>query len=224
MNFFEKFYQLYYKPKIFFQKKSYSMFGEDLFINNFFKKNKGLYLDIGCYHPIDGNNTYLLYKRGWKGINIDINQLSISLFKIKRPNDLNLRVAISNNKAKKIKFYSRKKINMLNTIDLKFAKKNFPNGFNTSYIKSDTLNNIIKKSKFKNHEIDFMNIDIEGNEYLSLKNFNFKKYKPKLLCVEIHHNKSKFKHKKVYKLMVKNNYKVVFKNEYSFIFKLKNLK
>ena len=66
MNFFQKIYQIYYKPKIFFPKKTYSLLGEDTIINNFFKKNNGIYVDIGCYHPLQGNNTYLLYKRGWK--------------------------------------------------------------------------------------------------------------------------------------------------------------
>ena len=219
MNFFDKIYQLYYKPKIFFPKESYSMFGEDLFISNFFKEKNGTYIDIGCYHPIHGNNTYLLHKRGWDGINIDINELSINLFKIKRPKDINLRVAISDKKKNKIKFYFRKKINMLNTIDSNFAKKNFPNGYQTDLIQSDTLNNIIKNSKFKNKKINLLNIDIEGNEFLALKNFNFKRYKPKLICVEIHHNKSNLRKNSVYKLMVKNNYKIIFKKKYSFIFK-----
>ena len=30
---------------------------------------------------ITQNNTYLMYKLGWKGINIDLNPLSIELFK-----------------------------------------------------------------------------------------------------------------------------------------------
>ena len=73
---------MFYRPKIFFPKKSYSMLGEDLFVKKFFKnKKKGFYIDVGCYHPIDGNNTYLLYKKGWEGINIDLNKTSIDLYK-----------------------------------------------------------------------------------------------------------------------------------------------
>ena len=86
---------MYYRPKIFLPKKSYSMFGEDLIIDKIFKnKKKGTYVDVGCYHPIDGNNTYLLFKRGWNGINIDLNKTSIDLFKKARNKDLNLNFAI----------------------------------------------------------------------------------------------------------------------------------
>ena len=67
---------MYFRPKIFFPKKSYSMLGEDLVVKNFFKKKtNGTYVDVGCYHPIDGNNTHLLFKNGWNGINIDLNKI-----------------------------------------------------------------------------------------------------------------------------------------------------
>ena len=54
---------MYYRPKIFFPKKTYSMYGEDIVVNKFFKKITRYYVDVGCYHPIDGNNTYLLLKK-----------------------------------------------------------------------------------------------------------------------------------------------------------------
>ena len=72
-------------------KISYSQFEEDLFLKSYFKNKKiGFFIDIGCHHPFKGNNTYLLYKSGWTGINIDLNQLSIDLFNIARPRDKNI--------------------------------------------------------------------------------------------------------------------------------------
>jgi FkbM family methyltransferase len=203
------------------------MLGEDIFVKKFFKdKKKGFYVDIGCYHPIDGNNTYLLYKKGWEGINIDLNKTSIDLFNRARKNDNNLNVAISN-KSKKIKFYYRKKINMLNTINKKFAKNSFKKGFKTGSIQSQTLNSILNKSKFKNKKIDFLNIDVEGNEINALESFNLKKYSPKLICIEIHNNtsgrntKDYFKKDPIYKFLCKKNYKYIWNNEFSYIFRVK---
>ena len=50
--------------------KSYAeSFGEDLFVDYFFQqKKKGFYVDIGCNLPKSRSLTYLLYKRGWKGV------------------------------------------------------------------------------------------------------------------------------------------------------------
>ena len=225
MNLIKFFYYMYYRPKIFFPKSSYSMFGEDVFIEKFFKnKSKGIYVDVGCYHPLDGNNTYLLFKKGWKGINIDLNKTSIELFNKARKNDLNLRIAVSN-KFKKIKYFYRKKINMLNTINKKFANSSFRKGFKTSFVQADTLNSVLGKSKLKNKKIDFLNLDIEGNEINALKSLNFKKYSPKLICVEIHNYSSSaskintLKSNPTYSFLKRKGYRKVWNNEFSFIFR-----
>ena len=46
------YYHLYFRHRGFIKKKHYSQWGEDMFIIDFFKdKPKGVYLDIGCFHP-----------------------------------------------------------------------------------------------------------------------------------------------------------------------------
>ena len=67
-----------YKSK----KISFSLTSIDLLISYIFRnKRKGIFIDIGCNHPVYNNNTYLLYKKGWRGINIDLDEKSINLFK-----------------------------------------------------------------------------------------------------------------------------------------------
>ena len=218
-------YYLYYRPKIFFPRKSYSTFGEDLIVEKFFRnKKKGFYVDIGCYHPLEGNNTYLLFKKGWNGINADVNSLSVNLFNKARKNDHNINIAVSNQK-KRLKIYFRRKINMLNTSSKKLAKIHFRNGFESKSIKSNSLNMIIKGSRFKKKKIDFLNIDVEGSELNVLKSLDFIKYKPKLICIEIHNHEEMYnksldylKRNKVYKFLIKKGYKIFWNNEFSFIF------
>ena len=62
--------------------KSYSgSFGEDLFVINYFSdKEFGIYVDIGCNQPKFNSLTFLLYKNGWSGMNIDISERCIELF------------------------------------------------------------------------------------------------------------------------------------------------
>ena len=217
---------MYYRPKIFFPKKTYSMYGEDIIIEQFFKnKKKGFYVDIGCYHPLEGSNTYLLFKKGWNGINADVNRLSIELFNRAREKDHNVNLAVSNNK-QKLKIYFRKKINMLNTSSKKLAKIHFRNGFQERVINACPLNEIIKKSKFNSKKIDFLNIDVEGKELNVLESLNFSRYKPKLICIEIHNHEKMYdqnydylKRNSVYKFLIRKGYKVIWKNGFSFIFK-----
>ena len=91
-------YHLFIRYKIFLRnRKSFSQFGEDIFINEFFKdKQIGKYVDLGAFHPMRLNNTYLLYKKGWSGTNIDLNQTSIDMFNFVRKRDVNICSLISN--------------------------------------------------------------------------------------------------------------------------------
>ena len=100
MNFIKK---IYYQK---YSKKSYSISNVDLIIDRLFRNNKkGIYLDIGCNHPIKHNNTYLLHERGWNGINIDLDKTSIDEFKKLRPKDINIQIAVSNYAGNKKVFY-----------------------------------------------------------------------------------------------------------------------
>ena len=112
LNFIEKIHilqNIYLKNNFFFKKKTYSMYCEDLIVKKYFEeKFNGFYVDLGCYHPVQHNNTMLLYQRGWRGINVDINEFSIKLFNFCRPDDLNLNLAVSD-KNGEIDYYYQKK-------------------------------------------------------------------------------------------------------------------
>jgi len=221
-------YYLFYRPKIFFPKKSYSTFGEDIFLQKFFSKQKtGFYIDVGCYHPLLGNNTYLLYKKGWHGLNFDVSQKTIELFDFLRKKDVNICCGITNKKGQK-KLFFRKKLNMLNTFNKDIAKIHFLNGYNSKIIKVNTLNYFLKKYYRNKKKIDLLKIDTEGEELNVLKSIDFKIYKPRLISIEIHNQKSMykddleyFKSNKIYKFLISKKYNLIWKNYFSFIFKRK---
>tara|TARA_B100000427_G_scaffold171427_1_gene142516 strand:- start:118 stop:852 length:735 start_codon:yes stop_codon:yes gene_type:complete len=182
------YYNLYIRHKCFINRKQYSQWGEDLFINNFFKnKNSGVYLDIGCFHPYMYSNTCLLHKKGWSGINIDINQTSIDLFNIVRPNDINICTAISREK-KEFKIYFDDPFSPVNTLNKKFyenLKNTFFKNKKILTIQSKTVEEVFDINKFKS-EIDFINIDAEGYDFEILQQLDLNKYKVKLVSVETH--------------------------------------
>ena len=97
-------------------------------MNYLIKRKTNLYVDIGAHHPIQRNNTHLLFKKGWEGINIDVNEFSIDLFNYLRPNDLNLQLAISDMEGE-ISFFYQKDFSQLNTTDKKIANENFQGNF-----------------------------------------------------------------------------------------------
>ena len=183
------YYRLYIRQKFYLKKKQYSQWGEDLSINNFFKNKKnGVYLDVGAFHPYMFSNTCLLYQKGWSGINIDINPISIEMFKIARPKDTNLCTTISKNK-KEFQIFYDGPFSTVNTIDKHFYKDYFKKDYDkknsTFKILSNSFKEIIDLSKVGN-KIDFINIDVEGMDFDILKQINLKRCKTKLISIETH--------------------------------------
>ena len=182
------YYNLYIRHKCFLNRSHYSQWGEDSLISTFFEgKKKGIYLDIGCFHPYMYSNTCLLNKKGWSGINIDINQTSIDLFNIARPKDINLCTTISEEK-NDFRVYYDDPFSPVNTLDKSFYEslsKTFFKDKAILSIKSKTIQEVIEIGKIK-HFIDFINIDVEGMDFEVLKQIDINKFKVKLISIETH--------------------------------------
>ena len=209
---------LFLKEKVFINKKSYDGYEVDLTIAKYFKdKNNGFYVDVGAYHPTKNNNTYLLYKRNWRGINIDISDFSIDLFNFWRPKDLNFCRAITNKNGIAKKYY-QKDFSFLSTISKKQAKNHFQGKIKEKKIKCSTLTNLLENTKYKKRKIDFLNVDVEGQDLEVLKSLNFKIYRPKCICIEdidVYYKKINIKKTKIYKFLKKLKYKHVLSNNFN---------
>ena len=134
-----------FKRKIKYKKISYSLNAVDLIVDYIFKdKDKGTYVDIGAQHPISNNNTYLLFKRGWKGVNIDLDKKNIDLFKITRPNDINLNYAVSD-KEEETDFYFYHESSPINTLNKRVKEYQKAKISEIKKVNTFTLNNIFEK-------------------------------------------------------------------------------
>ena len=210
-------HNIYIKHKFFLKKKSYAMDNEDTAVLNYFKdKENGFYVDVGCYHPIHRNNTYLLHKKNWNGINIDTSQFSIDLFNHMRPDDLNYNCAISN-KNEIISLFYQKELSQLSTTDKDQAETVFQGHIKEKSIQAFTLDEILNRDKFKDVKIDFLDIDVEGTDLKVLEGLSFDKFKPELVCVEIH--AKEIKKSDIYKFLVNKNYELLWSGVFSHIFK-----
>ena len=70
--------------------------GEDLTLNRLLNGQKaGFYVDIGAHHPVRFSNTYMFYRRGWNGINVDAEPGSMQLFEKIRPLDRNIESGVA---------------------------------------------------------------------------------------------------------------------------------
>ena len=216
---------IYYFFNILFKKNkfrriSYSYGSVDLLLEHIFKnQSHGFYIDVGCQHPVMNNNTYLLYKKGWNGINIDLDKKNIDLFSFYRKRDLNINVAISSREDERDLFFYHDK-SAINTLEKSVANYQKAQVKEIKKVKTKTLNSIIENSKFNNLIIDFVSIDVEGHELDVIKGFDLKKYKPKVVIIEFldlslkkleikNLNIKNFLKSEIYQYMIDKNYTLV---------------
>ena len=207
------FYNIYIRNYNFLY--SGNQLGEEEKLLSYFKKDyKGSYVDIGCFHPTKHSNTSKFYKRKWRGINIDLNPLTIDLFNFARPRDINICAAISDS-AQSSDLYFVGDLSSENTLEknhttwLKKAFKYNQETFLKKRIKTKKINDILEKYKF--YDIDFMNIDVEGHEIKILKSLNISKFNIKYFCVEIISQNYSKKHKnEILNYFKKNGYEIKF--------------
>lgn len=170
------------------RRLSFSQYGEDICLAHTLSAiENGFYVDVGAYHPRLGSNTHLLHRRGWSGINIDVNPLTKELFDIDRPRDDNVLAAVSDRPGT-ITVYGFGWTVGHNTVDPDTAwlwEKNFGTPASAYAVEARTLDDVIESSRFAGRDIDFLNIDVEGHELPVLRSLDFAKRRPKVICVEI---------------------------------------
>ncbi len=196
------FNKLYFFLKILKKSKKryhYADNGEDIIIQGLFNHKKdGFYIDVGCYHPIRASLTHLLYKKGWKGVNIDISEDTINLFNIARPNDKNINIGIADKEGEDF-YYQSSHINQANSFK-------FYENVKKVKIQITTLDNIIKNLGIK--KIDFLNIDVEYRDFKALQGLNLNNVRPSLIAIEDNdaYDIADVTNSAIYEYMINNEY------------------
>lgn len=167
----------------------FSQFGEDILVYNLLRttrNQKGIYVDVGAFDPMLFSNTHLLYKRGWRGINIDLEDDKIKKFNRYRPDDINLVRAVSNKKMsmKCLRYHhpATTRIVPVDESDEVSLIGELP--IEVKRLETVTLSEILDEHLDRGQAIDYLNVDCEGHEIEVLEGLDFDRYAPKLISVE----------------------------------------
>lgn len=167
---------------------SYSQAGEDAvirFLFNDFGVRTIQYLDLGTNIPDDGNNTFLFYKDGSRGVCVEADSSLIDKIQKVRPQDkiINAGVSVSEEKEADFYIFNEPSINTFNKTEAE--ERTSSGNYKIERVAKVPLINIndLLKDNFQNYP-HLISIDIEGLDLEVLKSLNYDLYPVPVICVE----------------------------------------
>jgi FkbM family methyltransferase len=164
----------------------YGQDGEDLILNRLLEgQMQGFYVDVGAHHPVRFSNTYMFYKRGWRGINVDAMPGSMSKFDKVRPRDINIECGVAGASGKLM--YHRFNEPALNTFDAAEAEhKNKPpyQLIDSVEVAVERLDALLARHLPAVKQIDFLSVDVEGKDEEVLRSNDWNRYRPRYILAE----------------------------------------
>lgn len=169
-----------------FGQFAYSQEGEDVALAKLMHGiENGHYIDIGCHHPARFSNTYMFYRQGWRGLNIDAKPNIVELFAQYRPEDKTLCMGLGQESGELL-FYEFAET-ALNTFSESLAQERIAGGWplkTTRKIAVSSLADALDAHWPQGQSIELMSMDIEGLDEAVLRSNNWQKYRPRFLVLE----------------------------------------
>jgi FkbM family methyltransferase len=167
-------------------QRTYSQEGEDLFLLRYFDaKRAGFFVDVGAHHPYRFSNTYMLYQRGWRGVNIDAMPGSMLKFQRHRPRDINIEAAIGLVPGSATYYMFNEPA--LNTFDQALAAQRQSPPWkliNQVTLPVLPLADILAKAVPPGQRIDVLTVDVEGHDLNVLRSNDWTRFRPQVVLAE----------------------------------------
>lgn len=161
---------------------SCSQFGEDLIVSSLLPGASGFYVDVGAYHPAQISNTYLLYRRGWRGVVIDANPDLAAPFRRRRPRDILVSAAVSD--APGDGWFEVREAGPSSSLRQDAGPGPAPGVERVVKVRVRTLASILNEHLPARQAIDYLDVDCEGADLAVLRSNDWQRYRPKVISVE----------------------------------------
>lgn len=171
-----------------FYNLTFAQCGEDIAIARYFKgkirnREPGFYVDVGCFDPRLGSNTYLFNCYGWRGICIDANPRFADDYKNIRPQDVFVHGAVGNSSqplffAQHLQNQGASRVGPTQDFGPEFSP--------AITVPTVSLRDVLRRHVPPGTEIDFMTLDLEGGELEALRSNDWDEFPCRLVLMEAH--------------------------------------
>jgi FkbM family methyltransferase len=181
--------------------KSYSQYGEDVKIWEFFNYSKsGFFIEAGANHPTKLSQTYLLEKNGWTGILVEPVPECCELLRAQRSSKVFEKALGSSEQRGALKILIPGGSTEL--ASAYFEENQLTQSDRVIETEVVTLDDLLCECGVET--VDFISLDMEGMEIDALKGFPFERYRPAFILIEDRNEnlkKHRFLKQKKYKLV-----------------------
>jgi FkbM family methyltransferase len=165
---------------------SYAQNGEDVVLARAFREvRSGFYIDVGASDPVVDSVTKHFYERGWHGINIEPALATLAALRDTRPRDVNLGVALGESEGTATFYELPRQMTGCSTLSPELAKEYRRDGWEPREreVEVRTLAQVCEEHVGE-RVIDFLKIDVEGDELAVLIGADLARFRPRVLVVE----------------------------------------
>jgi FkbM family methyltransferase len=171
-------------------ERSFAQSGEDLiaaFIFRYLGIARVTYLDVGAYDPVEINNTYYFYRKGFRGVLVEPNTAMCEKLRAVRPLDTTLTAGIGVTAAREADYYVMTEPSW-NTFSKGEADHQV--AVTKGRVK---IERVVKMPLIDINDVmgehfggepAFLSIDAEGWHLAILRSIDFQRFRPHVICVE----------------------------------------
>ena len=162
----------------------FGQLGEDQALERWLPESKGFYLDIGAGYPVRGSNTYLFYKRGWRGVAVEPIRSSTITYKLFRPRDKVINRLAGNSSGYSYFYHFEPYEYSTTNPEIATQMSERPDTLLLSKRKVRQIRLSELDLRLTPHEPTFVSIDAEGADLDILKGFPWTISRPRVFCIE----------------------------------------
>jgi hypothetical protein len=170
---------------------SFSQQGEDIILyhvlHELMKIATPSYMDVGAAYPVRGNNTYLLYTTGSRGVVVEPNPVLAAQLRSKRPGDTVVEAGIGVAGAVEADYYEIKGNAMLNTFSpeqVAHLQRGQAESVVERVVKKPLLNINRVIQDYLGRAPDLLSTDVEGLDDAIIRTLDFSQFRPAAICIE----------------------------------------
>ena len=163
------------------RRMSMSQFGEDLVLADLFaERPDGFYVDVGAFDPFNLSNTYNLYRRGWRGINLEPVPAHLARFERYRPRDVNLPFAVGDTEGTAEFVVNRGFSSFAGT----YRPSPDEDPGTPIQVRVRRLDDVLGEHVPAGVRIDLLDVDCEGADAAVLRSNDWERHRPRVVLAE----------------------------------------